>query len=222
MSSFDLSDVAYIKAVDESAIITDGLVMFWDAGNRNSYIGYGTSIRDLSGKGNHGLWNTTVRWNPYYGGVFQFAASDGITGGINLVSGKSTIVAASRYTTGAHGRVISSTGNNWLFGHHSNGCVKWYSEGWVVQDGPDDNNWRIYEGTIDTVADVYTLYVNGAFYISNALGSAGPNGISLGYSAVYGEASSCEVGFIMLYNRVLTTAELLKNYNAMKGRYSLN
>ena len=222
MSGFDLSDVAYIKAVDESSIVTDGMVMFWDAGNRKSFIGGGITVRDLSGKGNHGTWNTTVRWNSYYGGVFQFAASGGITSGINLVSGKSTIIAASRYTAGTHARVISSVSNNWLFGHHGNGCVRWYSEGWVVQDGPDDNNWRIYEGTIDTVADVYTLYVNGTFYISNANGSQGPNGISLGYSAANGEPSNCEVGFIILYNRVLTIAELLKNYNAMKGRYALN
>lgn len=219
MRNFNITDLAYVKAVEESAVVTNGMVMFLDAGNRDSYIGYGTNIRDLSGRGMNGTFTSPI-WSSSNGGVFQFNAANRINTSLNLASGKSTIIAASRYTAGTHRRVITATSNNWLFGHHANGCVKWYSEGWVVQDGPDDNNWRIYAGLIDTAADVYTLYVNGAFYVSNANGSQGPNNLCVDNDP-YGETSNCEVGFIIAYNRILSLAEVLQNYRAMKGRYGL-
>lgn len=220
MSGFDLNDVAYIKSVDESAIVTNGLAMYLDAGNRRSYPGYGTNIVDLSGKGMHGTFTSPI-WSSSNGGVFQFNTGNRINTSYNSVSGRCTIFAASRYTSGTHRRIVGASSNNWLFGHHNSGCVKWYSEGWVVNDGPDDNNWRIYGGLIDTIAAKYTLYVNGAFYISNSLGSQGPNNLSVNNDP-YGETSTGEVGFIITYNRCLSPAELLQNYNAMKGRYLLN
>jgi hypothetical protein len=220
MSGFDLNDIAYIKSVDESAIVTSGLAMYLDAGNKRSYPGYGTNIVDLSGNGKHGTFTSPI-WSSSNGGIFQFNTTNRINTSLNLASGRCTLFAASRYTAGTHGRVITATGNNWLFGHHASGCVKWYSEGWVVQDGPNDNNWRIYGGIIDTIADIYTLYVNGAFYVSNANGSQGPANLCVDNDP-YGETSNCEVGFIIAYNRCLTAAELLRNYNAMKGRYGLN
>jgi hypothetical protein len=44
----------YVAPVAPTALVTEGLVMSFDAGNASSYAGSGTTWTDLSGRGNHG------------------------------------------------------------------------------------------------------------------------------------------------------------------------
>jgi hypothetical protein len=69
--------------------------------------------------------------------------------------------------------------------------------------------------------DSWALYRNGNLIAGpNTNGSNGPNGIRLGGS-ILGEYSTCQVGCVLAYNRVLTDDEIQQNFNALRGRYGL-
>lgn len=141
---------------------------------------------------------------------------------INLTSGTSTVIVASRYIAGTHGRVLAGH-NNYLLGHHSTNPNVFYSEGWVNLETTEAHSttWRIYAGTHDTGSDTYNFYINGALRASNNGGSQGPNNLQLnGYANQY-EFSDCEIGCVMVYNKVLSANEVKNNFNALRNRFGL-
>jgi len=73
-------------------------------------------------------------------------------------------------------------------------------------------------------SDLWTYYCNGTLVASNTSGSEGPNGLSFGnwrQGGVAAELAIAEIGFFMVYNRLLTVEEINQNYNALKGRFGL-
>jgi hypothetical protein len=216
----------YASSAWITPIVTTGLVMYLDPGNKNSYAGFGTTLRDITGNGNNALMVGSPTYSASYGGVLEFNGSNYASiAGINLVGGTSTVMGAARYTgTGANGRIIASMANNWLLGHWGATTQNYYAEGWVsaVGAGGYDTSWRILTGLGDASSDSWALYVNGALSAGpNANGSQGPNGLCLGGWQGTSEASASQVGFVLAYNRVLTVAEIQQNYNAFRARYSL-
>jgi hypothetical protein len=143
---------------------------------------------------------------------------------LNLTTGTYTIMCASRYTGANRGRIIAGVVNNWLLGHWGNSTENYYAAGWVsgVSTGANDTVWRIYAGTGDSVADVWKKYVNGILIDNNAGGTQGPSGLQIGgYGPTLIEMTDGQVGFLLVYNRVLTDAEVLQNFNALRGRYGI-
>lgn len=209
--------------------VTNGLVLYWDAGNLDSYPGTGTTIYDLSGNSNNGTLLNGVGFNQVNGGVLTFDGVDDIvySSTPNLAITNNTVMGAARYTGGVQGRMINAYGNNWLIGCWNNSTENYYAVGWVspVQNGPSDTNWRIVTALGDVGADSYTSYVNNTLSSGpNNSGSAGPYGISVGAfgpGAGGGEHSAGQFSFVLVYNRVLTVTEMTQNYNFFKGRFGL-
>ena len=208
-------------------IVTDGLVVHLDAGNSNSYPGSGTTWYDLSGNGNDAtLYNTPTHNASTNGGIFSFNNSQSeyaiIPG--NYSTTTSTVIAFARYTnTSSNGRVISAN-NNWLMGWHANNIDKYYAEGWVssTSGSTGTTDWICYAATGNYSADQWELYKNGTSIVGpNANGSQGPNTINLARSGQYGEYADCEIGVVLVYNRILTASEVTQNFDALKGRYGL-
>lgn len=207
------------------SIVTSGLVLYLDAGNSASYPGSGSTWFDLSGQNN----NLTLTGSPTYstanGGILQFNGTNQYgQNSLNLSSGTSTIIGAARYSGATRGRIITSVSNNWLLGHWSGTTENFYAEGWVtsVSAGANDTNWRILTGTNNVTGDLYSLYVNvSPSVVNSTAGAAGPNGISIGRWGNATEYSTCEVSFVLAYNRVLSIAEITQNYNVFRGRYGL-
>ena len=52
-------------------VVTDGLVMYLDAGIANSYPGSGTTWTDISGAGNNGTLNNGAVFSTSNGGYIQ-------------------------------------------------------------------------------------------------------------------------------------------------------
>jgi hypothetical protein len=213
-------------------IVTNGLQLCVDANDVSSYPGSGTTWYDLSGNG----WNFTLNGNVTLVGtqgkdaVFHTGgtSSDYIANSnFNYTSQDYTVMTATRYAGSPHKRVLNAYGNNWLLGHHSNGANKYYAEGWVNSVGPDDEYWRIYAGTGNILGDLYNFYSWGGGsapleVIGNTSGSAGPNGFMIGkYITGVTEMSVGEVGFVLLYNRILSTAELTQNFNTFRSRFGI-
>jgi len=206
--------------------VTNGLLLYWDAGNLDSYPGTGTTIYDLSGNGNNGTLINGVGYNQTNGGVLTFDGVDDyvISYNPNLSTTTSTVMGAARYSGATRGRMINSTDVNWLMGHHNTTTENYYAEGTIILgNGPSDTNWRIYSALGNQPADTWSLYVNNSLAVSNNGGVSGPDGISVG-AQTYGGTSEFSTGnfsFVLVYNRILTAAEMTQNYNYFKGRFGL-
>jgi hypothetical protein len=207
--------------------VTNGLLLYWDAGNLDSYPGTGTIIYDLSGNGNNGTLFNGVGFNQANGGVLTFDGVDDYVRSYNpnLSTTTSTVMGAARYSGATRGRMINSTDVNWLMGHWNNSTENYYAEGWVtpVQTGTSDTNWRIYAALGNQPSDAWSLYVNNTVTATSTGGVSGPDGISIGAQTFGGtsEFSTGNFSFVLVYNRVLTVAEMTQNYNFFKGRFGL-
>jgi hypothetical protein len=208
--------------------VTNGLVLYWDAGNLDSYPGTGTTIYDLSGNGNNGTLVNGVGYNQTNGGVLTFDGVDDFVRSYtpDLTATTSTVMGAAKYSGGTRGRIINSTNVNWLIGHWNNSTENYYALGWIspVQYGASDTNWRIYAALGNQPGNSYSSYVNNTLSSGpNSNGTSGPYGISVG-AQTYGGTSEFSTGqfsFVLVYNRILTAAEMTQNYNYFKGRFGL-
>lgn len=203
-------------------IVQSGLVAVFDAGSERSYPGTGAVWYNLIGTVNGTLSAASIGTTT--AGVMTF---DGVDDYIDislasLASTNFTVIGVSGKAAGSQGRLISAKTNNWLLGHHGTGSRKYYSEGWVAQTYTDSANGNhIYCGTGDTSADVYSFRENNVNYTQTASGgSQGPNGFSLGrYAPGNSEYAIGTITVLLVYNRVLTDAEINQNFNAQKNRF---
>lgn len=208
-------------------IVTGDVVLGLDAGSNKSYPGSGTTWFDLTSTGANGVLSN-VTYSSNYGGVFQFAGNTSSyidISGINMTSTNYTVFAAARYTGSTRGRIVSGRSNNWLLGHWSDTTENYFASGWVssVDNGATDTNWRIYHGMGHISNDQYSHYVNNTQITNNSTGgSQGPDGFTLGkYGPGNSEPTQGEIAFLIVYNRVLTSAEVTQNFEAVRGRFGL-
>jgi hypothetical protein len=209
-----------------SGIVTDGLVLWLDAGTKPSYPGSGSTWTDLSGNNNNGTLVNGPTYSSTNGGIIVFdGVDDFVSVPINLSTSNHTIIAIARWTGGNNKRVISSNSGNWLLGWWQGQTNKYFAEGWVSSSagGTAETSWICYAGTGNYWGDSWELYRNGVSIVGpNDLGAQGPNGIRLGGSGLYpAESSACQVGVVLAYNRVLSAAEVLQTFNAIKSRFGL-
>ena len=199
-------------------IVQDGLVAVFDAGSTRSYPGTGTVWYNLIGTVNGTLSASSIGTTT--AGTMTF---DGVDDKIDiplasLATTDYTVIGVAK-RTGNSGRLISAI-NNWLLGHWSGGSRKHYAVGWVAQSYSDNSNdVHIYCGTGDISGDVYSFREDNVNYTQTASGgSAGPNGFSLG-NFQGGEFAVGTITLLLIYNRILTDAEIDQNFNAQRTRF---
>jgi hypothetical protein len=226
---------------DYESIVTNGLVLNVDAGFTPSYPTAGTSWYDLSGNGNNASLVNGAGFNSSNGGAITF---DGVD---DYVSFASNIFTSGSPQNGTYRIVfLSPTFQNTsevdLFynGGYSGNLILLYRNPWF---GTDSYNWLMYYNN-GYVAAGYTytagqwfdscwtwnsqgvavLYVNGSLVNSqtmsgfsswNMTGTNGP------YMASGNTSPNGKIAIFQWYNRALTAAEVLQNYNAQKSRFGL-
>jgi hypothetical protein len=125
------------------------------------------------------------------------------------------------------GRLLTAKGNNWLLGTYSaggNNYMRAYDPGGVAGffDTPFDNDWRVYTGIWQNSTSA-SFYVNGAFVTTltdpGYGGRVGPNTPCINDSGA--EAGQGDLGDVIIYNKVLSDAEITEVYDAIKGKYGL-
>lgn len=206
-------------------IATNGLIMCVDAANIRSYPGSGTNWFDISGNGHTISLGSSVTHSSDFSGVLRFPKNEngfGRNTSMNLTSSNFTVISYVRkMSNGDTGRTITSQNNNWLLAHHDNTFGDYFAEGWVndIASPTSDTTWRMFTGTGNIAGDVYQLYINNSLIVSNSNGSAGPNGWNLNNQ--FGQFSDCQIANLIVYNRVLTAAEISEVFNATRGRYGL-
>jgi hypothetical protein len=213
-----------------------GLAVACDAGYINSYPGSGNSWFDISGNGITGtLTNGPVFVNSSDSPSIQFdATNDSVTFGTSSVVKPTTlslgcifkinaaptthiIVGKQGAGSGAASYALVIQSNSLIFRLEIGGTAYDASYPFVNQ-----NTYIYVMGTAD--GNTLRLYINGVL-----VGSTSYSG-SIVYSDSYpllmgyyasAFASPMNVGAMQLYSRPLSAQEVLRNYNAYRGRYGL-
>ena len=226
-------------------IVTDGLVLCLDAGDGKSYSGSGTTWTDRSGNGNNGTLTNGVTFSSDNGGSIVFdGAGDVVTVARN--SSLSPIDAITQEvwfnldTTGSRVYIglqygTSSQNSYALWNANSgswNGLIRNSSGMDIIQYNTTVNtsNWYHFVHTYD--GSNQKLYINTELVKTQSVTGSiiyNSNNTEITIGADY-NGSGYNSGIIAvvdgkqpvarIYNKALTAAEVLQNYNATKGRFS--
>jgi hypothetical protein len=223
-------------------IVTDGLVLYLDAANLNSYVSGSTAWRDISRGGNNGTLINGVSYNGLNGGSLVF---DGVDDYVNLGNPSSLNITAEitlsvwvkipSYNTGVFSDIITKgisfggSDASYFIGIINDGRISWE----IVNDSnvrrqrivsavnaaAYNGLWTNFTGTYDSSR--LTLYINGILF-STALFDLSPIRVRTGNVTIGGTRYlDGKMSNVVIYNRALTPQEILQNYNATKGRYGL-
>jgi hypothetical protein len=224
-------------------VVTDGLVMYLDAGIANSYPGSGTTWTDISGAGNNGTLNNGAVFSTSNGGYIQFDGTDdyvniGVDKSCNRFTADFTVSTwVNRSNTGGTwGNIIgdyytNSTGNalEWqiMISNAAQLFVYNVTNGYVISpiaSGYSTNTW--INVVLSRVGSTITLYANSNIVTSvtntTTFGSATGNlniGIDGNNSS---EPLTGNIANVLIYkNKGLSTSEVLQNFNANRRRFNI-
>jgi hypothetical protein len=217
-------------------------VLTLDAASKNSYPGSGTVWTDLSGNNNSGsLVNGPTFSSANAGSIVFNGSNDYVALGNPSVSTQITVETFIKVdTSNITGAIVASyilgrensfrllaytSSFSWVCATTNN---SWYSTGTFLEYSASVNNaWNHVVGTYDGAKN--NLYINGSlaitgssisgnlataidnFKLMNTNAAAAPN---VAYTKGY-------TGTFRVYNRALSAAEVLQNYNATKSRFNL-
>jgi hypothetical protein len=211
-------------------IVTNGLVLSLDAADRNSYPGSGTTWRDMSGNNNNGVISGTAIFNSGNGGSLVFDTSNYV-----IVNNNANILTKTAYTKCCWLH-ISNFGwnNNLISGDNNSQHAFWLFASPYLQSGHNGsyslvvsttslslNTWYFGAVTFSTSSG-WVLYVNGVSESTNASTTTytGNDNVQVAaYNA--GNFLNGRIACASVYNRALSAAEILQNYNATKSRFGL-
>lgn len=225
-------------------IVTDGLVLTLDAGNRNSYAGSGTNWYDLSGNGYNGTLTNGPTFSSTNLGSIVF---DGVDDYVNLTSDlildttkPFTITSFSKLNSYNNTfptlfTIKTSTGDSLILLITENSSYAPLTFGWNGTNTykPSTtlslNQWYnislIYNGNGITSSSNFSLYINkisqtlSNSYVFGGIGQVNTLAtLNTGSSSFYFNGN---IPSFQIYNRALNTSEISQNYNATKSRFGL-
>ena len=227
-------------------IVTDGLVFATDAGSARSYDGT-TTLNNLVGSDTGTLVNG-VTYQSINGGVFDFDGVndriefDGATilGYLGVTSGTDNNVAYSMEAwikIDAYPSGIAGSGDC-IMGHDSTlgiglqvfgtGTTAYINFGYRTNSNYDSNNitineWHHIVGT-RAVGGAIVIYIDGVadFTVNgdNAIDYTTAD-FNIGYAPARIGPYNGNISSTRVYNKSLTAAEVLQNFNAQKTRFGL-
>jgi hypothetical protein len=220
-------------------IITDGLVLCLDAGNTKSYLGSGTTWTDISRNNNTGTLSGGPTFSSANGGSFVFDGTNDCVSGASFVPNitNKTLAAWVKLSSVSQqgGGVINletdgggffdaivynETNSGWGFGSDNFTRTSWSgvketsTSDWVYMAATyANNNYNLYRNSI-LILNTTSFSVLNFNTSSKSLIGARHTGGSSNYL-------SASIAFAQLYNRALTSAEVLQNFNATRGRFNI-
>ena len=217
-----------------SPIVTDGLVFAVDAANYESYSGSGTTWTDLAGSNNGTLSGTTH--GPANGGVFVFDGTDDIIQFSNEIINPNSDFTFESWIRPSDvtltGTIVSDKDNIGSL------QIRFWSSGATIQivDSYQANvgaftNFTAINNTWYNVTIVFTnsqfkVYVNGgSATITNHTKSLSDittsNGFVIANISDSNRPFEGNIALTQIYNKALSAAEVLQNYNSLKSRFNL-
>jgi hypothetical protein len=232
------TDKICVKSNYES-IVTNGLTLNYDAGFTPSYPTIGNTWYDISSNAYNGTLNNNPTFNSSNNGGFVFDGSDDYVsngkGFTSLGMGNSSYTAEIWYyrnsTNGADQTLFGcqATGqgyglhlilrNNYpYFGHYGadTGASTQTTLGFFQVS-------FVFNKTADLIGN-QLIYINGSLNATGtglaALYDTDAYPVNIGGLSYWGYYAG-NIYIARIYNRALSAAEILQNYNAQKGRFGL-
>lgn len=219
-------------------IATSGLVLCLDAGNTKSYPGSGTTWYDLSGNNRNFVWNSVSWTNGYFETASKVATGPASNSfGIDNTTGYTIFFIFQTTTGGANGafKFKSTSGgivrgifchpgwtNDTIYFDQGGCCNGDQRISYTNSNVSESSIWNIV-GLRSTIGTRAILY-NG---VSATTTSTAAANINLSSDPVLinpndeGFNWTGRLSYFAVYNRGISDAEYLNNYNALKGRFGL-
>ena len=224
-------------------IVTNGLVLALDAANNKSYPGSGTTWSDLSGNNNTGTLTNGPTFSSANGGSIVFDGTNDYVGfTYNSIFNPPSNISVSLWgrltvnNTSIRTLIELSVSTDELYFIYWRGDLSpkrwWYglrqSNNTYVETNSTStdfsiNTWYNLALVADSSTGLFSFYINGILDNSIAYnGTLKQTASSLSIGADAGASRRYLIGNIsntLIYNRALTAAEVLQNYNATKSRF---
>jgi len=227
-------------------IVTNGLVLYLDAANSKSYVSGSTTWSDMSGNRNSGSLVGGPIYSTLNGGIIVFDGVDDYTSigtGTNYplttLTYETWVKTPSTGSTMSAGAGLISLGNgNTMFISPAGSLRFIITSGssltrivQAIYSGKNlyDNQW--HHIVCCKGSSTYEMYID------SVLVTAGSNGAAPGWDGLSGYSSgqaliannpndvtyklSGSIALTRIYNKALTQAEVIQNYNATKTRFNL-
>ena len=221
------------RYLPEENIARNGLVLNLDAGNTRSYAGTGNTTYDIAGTGITGSLFNGVGFNNANNGSFSF---DGTNDYIEFLPSSIFNLGTGDFTFLAWHKTTNKSGYSTIFSiddGNGTGIIFYTTIGSGVF-----RNWvagQARNGNIDICTGVWNLvaltrssgnctqFVNGVSDVTfSAPGSLSVSGRSLFVGKILNELYyNGNISQVQIYNRALSSTEILQNYTALKTRYGL-
>ena len=214
-------------------MITDGLVFYVDAANPNSYISGNTTTNDLISNVSGTLING-VGFSTENNGSWDFDGTDDYISLSNTIT--NTIYTLDFWykmgvNDGSYGYFASSVNTGFAISEGgtvvglSYGEFYYYNGSTATRLGssiPSLTEWNNITSIIDTSSNIIKVYGNGSLISNNSVSNLSTSVTNIGrYIAGNTHFLNGNLSPYKIYNRALSSTEILQNYNALKGRYNL-
>jgi hypothetical protein len=231
-------------------IVTDGLVLCLDAASHKSYPGSGTTWYDLSGNGNNGTLTNGPTFSDnslVFDGSNDYSVSGTLEGSFtnfsvivwfyptSITNYENVIDCNYAYngTTGNIGprlEIDSGGGLRWIYSQDTTSNSNFYSH-YSLGSGLVANKWYHVAITYNGSSNSSVSYYNGNSsgnsrgLVGSATGFLGSfTNVNIGRGFSLGGVERYFTGKIsnsLIYNRTISSEEVLQNYNATKSRFGL-
>ena len=210
-------------------IVNDNLVLALDAANTKSYGGSGTTLTDLSGKGNNG----TISGATYTSGVDGYFDFDGTNDHVRMGSDMFNPNSDFTFSSWVNSDAIAIA--TIVSDHLTSGSIQirfvddntvQIVDNYVVNVGTFSNftystgTW--YNVVVTRSSNTYSLYVNGVFkssFTSTNTYSHGAQTIGANNNGI--ERWNGKISQIACYSAALSATQVEQNFNALRGRYGI-
>jgi hypothetical protein len=206
-------------------VVTDGLVLSLDAASRESYPGSGTVWRDLARFNNGTLTNGPTFSSTNAGSIVFDGVNDYVDIGnpISIQSLTQGSIEAFYYrtaSTATYQMIFTDVNSDLEITYATNTLQFYIGNSGIVYSHAITGQWFHVVGVWGV--GFKRLYLNGV-----QVASGTNTGLNTGSRVRYigsragGLPFNGLIPIVRVYNRDLTPAEILQNYNATKGRYNL-
>jgi hypothetical protein len=222
-----------MSGIISSNIVTDGLVFYVDAANPNSYISGNTTTNDLI-QSNNGTLINGVGFSTENNGAWDFDGTDDYISLSNTIT--NTIYTLDFWykmgvNDGSYGYFASSVNTGFAISEGgtvvglSYGEFYYYNGSAATRLGssiPSLTEWNNITSIIDTSSNIIKVYGNGSLISNNSVSNLSTSVTNIGrYIAGNTHFLNGNLSPYKIYNRALSSTEILQNYNTLKGRFGL-
>jgi hypothetical protein len=224
-------------------IVDDGLVFAVDAGSSRSYPGSGTTGTDLINSESITLVNG-VAFSSANGGSWEFDGTDDyIDLPDSLITALNGGTEASLFIWIKNDTTVNGVGTSGIIQlsgyNNGNGCLWFYNNGYTYLDmfrtarveqvfannTLTGTNWNLLTVTTTPGTNGWKCYMNGV--LKNQTGGESTvsvsniqGGLTLGRNNT-SRYTNGKIANCLIYDKALTAAQVLQNYNAQKTRFGL-